>query len=44
MKPERIQEVVKYHLKRISEKSGLNLDESKLIKTGHYKHKKVASI
>jgi radical SAM superfamily enzyme YgiQ (UPF0313 family) len=44
MKPERIQEVVKYHLKRISEKLGLNLDESKLIKTGHYKHKKVASI
>lgn len=39
IKPERIEEIVKENLKRISNKLELNLDESKLIKTGRYKHK-----
>lgn len=36
---EAIEELVKQHLKRISDKLSLNLDESQLIKTGHYKSK-----
>ncbi|MFC1462715.1 B12-binding domain-containing radical SAM protein [Verrucomicrobiota bacterium] len=37
MEPERIQELVKYHLKRISDKMNLGLDGEGLIKTSHYK-------
>lgn len=40
MKRERMEEIVKENLKRISDKLSLGLDESKLIKTGRYKHKK----
>jgi len=39
MKQERIEELVKGHLKRIAEKLSLGLDESRLIKTEHYKQK-----
>jgi len=39
MKTERIKEIVKTSLMKISDKLKLNLDESKLIKTGRYKHK-----
>jgi len=39
MKQERIEELVKYHLKRIADKLHLGLDEDHLIKTGHFKQK-----
>ncbi len=39
LEPEEIEAVVKSNLQRISDKLGLNLDKSRLIKTGHYKHK-----
>lgn len=41
---ERIQEIVVENLKRISYKLNLGLDESKLIKTGHYKSKKTDAV
>lgn len=37
MRKEDIERIVKENLKRISDKLNLGLDESKLIKTGHYK-------
>jgi len=39
MKQERIEELVKNHLKRIADKMHLGLDEDHLIKTGHFKQK-----
>jgi len=39
MKQERIEELVKYGLKRIADKMQLGLDEDHLIKTGHFKQK-----
>jgi len=41
MKQERIEELVRYHLKRISDKMQLGLDEDHLIKTGHYTQKDI---
>ena len=40
MKQERMEELVKYHLKRIAEKLDLGLDEAHLIKTEHFRQKK----
>lgn len=40
IKQERIEELVKYHLKRIADKLNLGLGEEHLIKTGHYQQKK----
>jgi len=37
MKQERIEELVRHHLKRIANKMRLGLDEDHLIKTGHYR-------
>lgn len=37
MKQERMEELVKYHLKRINKKLKLGLEENHLIKTGHYR-------
>ncbi len=39
MKQERMEQLVKNHLKRIAQKMNLDLDESHLIKTGHYRQK-----
>ena len=39
MKQERMEELVKNHLRRIAEKMNLNLKEDNLIKTGHYRQK-----
>ena len=39
MKQERIEELAKYHQKRISTKMQLSLDDDHLIKTGHYRQK-----
>jgi radical SAM superfamily enzyme YgiQ (UPF0313 family) len=39
MEYKRIEEIVTKNLKRISDKLGLGLDDSKLIKTGHYRAK-----
>jgi len=39
MKQERIEELVKYHLKRIVDKMQLGLDENHFIKSGHYRQK-----
>ena len=41
MTQERIEELVKRHLKRIAEKLNLNLDKDHLIKTEHYVGKKI---
>ncbi len=40
MKQERIEELVRYHLRRIANKKNLGLEESKLIKSGHYIQKR----
>lgn len=44
MKQEKIEELVKYHLKRIADKMHLSLDEDHLIKTGHYRQKDIKRI
>ncbi len=41
MKQERIEELVKGHLKRIADKLGLGLTKEQLIKSGHYRQKKL---
>lgn len=41
MAQERIEALVQYHLKRISDKLALGLKEDQLVKTGHYRQKKL---
>lgn len=41
MKQEEIESIVKKNLKKISEKLKLNIEEEKLIKSGHYRQKKI---
>lgn len=43
MKQEKIEELVKIHLKRIAEKMGLGLDDEHFIKTGHYRQGKMVA-
>jgi hypothetical protein len=40
MKQERIEELVRDHLRRIADKMKLGLKDSQLIKTGHYRQGK----
>lgn len=39
MEQEKMEEIVKYHLKRINDKLKLGLSQEQLIKTGHYRQK-----